>query len=54
MEELSALMQGFYVILSWLPRYFADVHGLDLKGAGYASLLPCLAMFAMTNAGASR
>ena len=24
---------GFYVILAWLPRYFADVHGLDLKGA---------------------
>jgi MFS transporter, ACS family, solute carrier family 17 (sodium-dependent inorganic phosphate cotransporter), other len=43
---------GFYVILSWLPRYFADVHGLDLKGAGYASLLPWLVMFAMTNVGA--
>lgn len=43
---------GFYVILSWLPRYFADVHGLNLKGAGYASLLPWLVMFAMSNAGA--
>jgi ACS family sodium-dependent inorganic phosphate cotransporter len=43
---------GFYVILSWLPRYFADVHGLDLKGAGYASLLPWLVMFAMTNVAA--
>lgn len=43
---------GFYVILSWLPRYFADVHGLDLKGAGYASLLPWVVMFAMTNVGA--
>lgn len=42
---------GFYVILSWLPRYFADVHHLDLKGAGYASLLPWIVMFAMTNAG---
>lgn len=42
---------GFYVILSWLPRYFADVHHLDLKGAGYASLLPWLVMFAMTNVG---
>ncbi len=42
---------GFYVILSWLPRYFADAHGLDLRGAGYASLLPWLAMFAMTNVG---
>ena len=43
---------GFYVILSWLPRYFADVHGLDLKGAGYASLLPWVVMFAMANVGA--
>jgi MFS transporter, ACS family, solute carrier family 17 (sodium-dependent inorganic phosphate cotransporter), other len=43
---------GFYVILSWLPRYFADVHGLDLKGAGYASLLPWLVMFVMANVGA--
>jgi len=43
---------GFYVILSWLPRYFADVHGLDLRGAGHASLLPWLVMFVMTNVGA--
>ena len=43
---------GFYVILSWLPRYFADVHRLDLKGAGYASLLPWIVMFAMANVGA--
>ncbi len=43
---------GFYVILSWLPRYFADVHHLDLKSAGYASLLPWIVMFAMTNVAA--
>jgi len=43
---------GFYVILSWLPRYFADVHRLDLKSAGYASLLPWVVMFAMTNVAA--
>jgi MFS transporter, ACS family, solute carrier family 17 (sodium-dependent inorganic phosphate cotransporter), other len=43
---------GFYVILSWLPRYFADAHGLNLVGAGYASLLPWLVMFALTNVGA--
>ena len=43
---------GFYVVLAWLPRYFADVHRLDLKAAGYASLLPWLVMFAMTNVGA--
>jgi ACS family sodium-dependent inorganic phosphate cotransporter len=43
---------GFYVILSWLPRYFADVHRLDLRGAGHASLLPWIVMFVMTNVGA--
>lgn len=43
---------GFYVILSWLPRYFADAHDLNLVNAGYASLLPWLVMFAMTNIGA--
>ena len=43
---------GFYVILSWLPRYFADVHGLNLKATGYASLLPWVVMFAMANVGA--
>ena len=26
------------MILSWLPRYFADAHGLNLVNAGYASL----------------
>jgi MFS transporter, ACS family, solute carrier family 17 (sodium-dependent inorganic phosphate cotransporter), other len=42
---------GYYVILSWLPRYFADVHKLDLVHVGYASLLPWAVMFAMTNLG---
>jgi ACS family sodium-dependent inorganic phosphate cotransporter len=43
---------GFYVILSWLPRYFADAHKLDLVSVGYASVLPWLVMFACTNIGA--
>jgi len=43
---------GFYVILSWLPRYFADVHELDLVSVGYASLLPWLVMFVLSNVGA--
>lgn len=43
---------GFYVILSWLPRYFADAHKLDLVSVGYASLLPWLVMFVLTNVGA--
>jgi ACS family sodium-dependent inorganic phosphate cotransporter len=43
---------GFYVILSWLPRYFADAHKLDLVAVGYASLLPWIVMFVLTNVGA--
>ncbi len=43
---------GYYLILSWLPRYFADAHGLDLVAVGWASLLPWLSMFVMTNVGA--
>ena len=43
---------GYYLILSWLPRYFADVHRLDLVGVGLASLLPWVSMFALTNVGA--
>ncbi|HTO09247.1 MAG TPA: ACS family MFS transporter [Myxococcota bacterium] len=43
---------GYFLILSWLPRYFADAHGLDLVGVGWATLLPWLSMFAMTNVGA--
>jgi ACS family sodium-dependent inorganic phosphate cotransporter len=43
---------GYYLILSWLPRYFADAHGLDLAGVGWASLLPWVSMFALTNVGA--
>jgi MFS transporter, ACS family, solute carrier family 17 (sodium-dependent inorganic phosphate cotransporter), other len=43
---------GYYVILSWLPRFFADAYGLDLAGVGYASVLPWLSMFALTNVGA--
>ena len=40
-----------YIFLSWLPSYFADVHGLDLAGAGMFALLPWIAMFLMLNAG---
>lgn len=38
-----------YIFLSWLPSYFADVHGLNLSGAGIYALLPWITMFIMLN-----
>ena len=38
-----------YIFLSWLPSYFADVHGLNLAGAGFYALLPWVVMFLMMN-----
>lgn len=40
-----------YIFLSWLPSYFADVHGLNLAGAGMFALLPWIVMFLMLNVG---
>ena len=40
-----------YIFLSWLPSYFADVHGLDLAGAGLYALAPWIVMFIMLNVG---
>ena len=40
---------ALYIFISWLPSYFADVHGLDLTGAGIYSLIPWLAMAVMLN-----
>ena len=38
-----------YIFLSWLPSYFADVHGLNLSGAGLYALLPWITMFITLN-----
>ena len=40
-----------YIFLSWLPSYFADVHGLNISGAGIYSLFPWISMFLMLNVG---
>lgn len=40
---------GLYMLLSWLPSYFAKVHGLSVMQAGIYSAAPWLTMFAMLN-----
>ncbi len=37
-----------YVLLSWLPSYFREAHGVSLANAGLYSAAPWLAMFAVT------
>lgn len=46
-----AVSWTLYIFLSWLPSYFADVHCLDLAGAGIYALLPWIIMFLMLNVG---
>jgi len=41
-----------YVLLSWLPSYFRDVHGVGVASAGLYSAAPWVAMFAVTTAAA--
>jgi ACS family sodium-dependent inorganic phosphate cotransporter len=41
-----------YVLLSWLPSYFRETHGLGLANAGLYSAAPWLAMFAGTSVAA--
>lgn len=38
-----------YVLLSWLPSYFRDVHGLSIAHSGLFSAAPWLSMFAVYN-----
>ncbi|HQR25135.1 MAG TPA: MFS transporter, partial [Steroidobacteraceae bacterium] len=42
-----------YVLVSWLPSYFREVQGVSLAGSGLLSAAPWIAMFLVTNAGAS-
>jgi ACS family sodium-dependent inorganic phosphate cotransporter len=37
-----------YVLLSWLPSYFREAHGVSIANAGLYSAGPWLAMFAVT------
>ena len=42
-----------YVLLSWLPSYFRDVHSLSIAHSGLFSAAPWLAMFAVYNVAGS-
>ncbi|HEY1615502.1 MAG TPA: MFS transporter [Rhizomicrobium sp.] len=42
-----------YVLLSWLPSYFRDVHGVNITSAGLFSAGPWLAMAAAMHIGGS-
>jgi len=44
-----AFTWNLYVLLSWLPSYFRDVHGLSIGHAGLFSAAPWLTMFAVGN-----
>eukprot|EP00963_Diacronema_lutheri_P002341 scaffold155_cov347-Pavlova_lutheri.AAC.20 len=39
---------GYFTLLAWLPSYFEDALGLDVRGAGWLTLIPYLAMCLMT------
>ena len=40
---------SLYVLLSWLPSYFREVHALSISHAGLFSAAPWLSMFAVYN-----
>jgi len=42
-----------YVLISWLPSYFREAQGLSIASSGFFSAAPWLAMFVVTNLGAS-
>ena len=44
---------SLYVLLSWLPSYFRDVHALSIAHSGLFSAAPWLSMFVIYNLGGS-
>lgn len=44
---------GWYVLLSWLPSYFREAHGLSIAHSGLFSAAPWLSMFAVGNVAGS-
>ncbi len=40
---------SLYVFMSWMPSYFASVHGLDISSAGIYTMAPWAVMFVMMN-----
>ena len=43
---------GFYVMLAWLPTYFNEGLGVNIREVGVYSFLPYVAMFVMANVAA--
>jgi MFS family permease len=41
---------GWYLLLSWLPKYLADAQGIEIKTVGFWALLPYFAPFLGANA----
>jgi ACS family sodium-dependent inorganic phosphate cotransporter len=48
-----AFTWSWYVLLSWLPSYFRDAHGLSIAHSGLFSAAPWLSMFAAGNVAGS-
>jgi MFS transporter, ACS family, solute carrier family 17 (sodium-dependent inorganic phosphate cotransporter), other len=44
---------SLYVLLSWMPSYFRDVHGVSIANSGLLSAAPWLTMFAFSNVAGS-
>ena len=44
-----AFTWSLYVLLTWLPSYFRDVHALSIGNSGLFSAAPWLTMFAVSN-----
>eukprot|EP00892_Ulva_mutabilis_P007554 jgi/Ulvmu1/5170/UM021_0187.1 len=42
---------GVFILLTWMPTYYADVLGFDLASAGLAAVYPWLCMAVMANVG---
>ncbi len=42
---------GFYVMLAWLPSYFNQALGVNIREVGWYSVLPYIAMFFTGNLG---
>jgi len=41
-------VQGYYTLMAWLPSYFELALGLDVQNSSLLTLIPYLAMTAMT------
>jgi len=44
-------LQGFYVLLSYSPKWFNDELGFDLQSAGFLAALPYIVKYLLSQAG---